>query len=643
MAERVRRRCGRGLRSAVDVSAWLLKWAAGLGDMAYQPIENYGIIGNMRTAALVGMNGSIDWFCFPYFDSPSVFAAILDDEKGGRFEIAPHEGGIRTKQFYWPETNVLITRFLSPNGVGEIEDFMPAGLSRESRWHDQLVRRVRVTRGTLTFGMRCRPAFDYARAPHRTTITEHGANFQSAALSLGLATAIPLSSDERGVQAKFVLQEGQAAVFVLRRLDPEEFCDRCPSQEETQELFERTVNYWHQWLSKCTYTGRWREMVYRSALTLKLLTFEPTGAIIAAPTCSLPETLGGVRNWDYRYTWIRDASFTVYGLLRIGFTEEADRFMEWLDARAREVEADGSLQIVYGIDGRHDLAECRLDHLDGYRGSRPVRIGNGAYQQVQLDIYGELLDSLYLYNKYVMPIGYDAWTSIRRRLNWLCDNWQQPDEGIWEVRGGRRHFVYSKLMCWVAMDRGLRLAEKRSFPADRARWLQVRDQMYEEVMAKGWSAKRQAFVQHYDSESLDASNLIMPLVFFLSPNDPRMLNTLKAINRSPKDGGLVSDGLVFRYDSETGEDGLHGREGTFNMCTFWLVEALTRAGRVDRAKLREARLLFERMLGYANHVGLYAEEIGGSGEALGNFPQAFTHLALISAAFNLDRALGKKT
>ncbi|HKN88461.1 MAG TPA: glycoside hydrolase family 15 protein [Nitrospiraceae bacterium] len=610
--------------------------------MAYQPIENYGIIGNMRTAALVSMNGSIDWLCFPHFDSPSVFAAILDDNKGGRFQISADQDGLSTKQFYWPETNVLVTRFYSSNGIGEIEDFMPAGLPRESLWHDQLIRRVKATRGIVTFEMRCYPAFDYARAPHQTIITEHGAHFQSAALSLGLATAVPLSSDDRGLRARFVLEEGQAVVFVLGHLPSGESCGRCPSQDETQELFERTVHYWHRWLSKCTYTGRWREMVYRSALTLKLLTFEPTGAIIAAPTCGLPESLGGVRNWDYRYTWIRDASFTLYGFLRIGFTEEADRFMEWLEARTREVEGDGSLQIVYGIDGRHDLTEYTLDHLDGYRGSKPVRIGNGAYNQLQLDIYGELLDSLYLYNKYVMPIGYDAWTGIRRRLNWLCDNWQRPDEGIWEVRGGRRHFVYSKLMCWVAMDRGLRLAEKRSFPADSARWLQVRDQMYEEIMAKGWSDTRQAFVQHYDSQSLDASNLIMPLVFFLSPNDPRMLKTLESINRSPKEGGLVSDGLVFRYDSETGEDGLHGREGTFNMCTFWLVEALTRAGRVDRAKLREARLLFERMLGYANHVGLYAEEIGGSGEALGNFPQAFTHLALISAAFNLDRVLGQK-
>lgn len=537
---------------------------------------------------------------------------------------------------------MLVTRFHAASGVAEIQDFMPVGLPLESPWQHQLIRRVRVTQGKMEFRVCCHPAFNYARTPHRTILTKQGASFHSPELSLGLATDVPLTMDNRGASAVFKLEEEQTAVFVLCPIGSGDDCGPWPSSAEADALFEQTVNYWRRWLSKCTYTGRWREMVYRSALTLKLLTFEPTGAIIAAPTCSLPGNLGGARNWDYRYTWIRDAAFTLYGLLRIGFTDEAISFMKWLGARAGEVEPDGSLQIVYGIDGGHDLTEETLDHLDAYRGSRPVRIGNGAYRQLQLDIYGELLDALYLYNKYVMPIGYELWTRIRKRLDWLCENWQQPDEGIWEVRGGRRHFVYSKLMCWVAMDRGLRLAEKRSFPADRARWLAVRDQIYEEVMTKGWSTTRQAFVQHYDSESLDASNLIMPLVFFLSPNDPRMLKTLDAINRSPKRGGLVSDGLVYRYDSETGEDGLDGKEGSFTMCSFWLVEALTRAGHVDHTKLSEARLLFERMLGHANHVGLYSEQIGPQGDALGNFPQAFTHLALISAAFNLDRALGKK-
>lgn len=610
--------------------------------MTYQPIQNYGIIGNMHTAALVGLNGSIDWLCVPHFDSPSVFAAILDDEKGGCFEITTDEADLSTKQLYWPDTNVLLTRFHTSRGIGEIQDFMPVGLPAGSPWQHQLVRRVRVTQGSIRFRIRCHPAFNYARSSHRTIVDKKGAAFHTPELSLGLATNIPLTGDDWGVSALFTLEEEQTAVFVLRSIEPESDCGPWPSSAEAADLFEQTVKYWHRWISRCTYTGRWREMVRRSALCLKLLTFEPTGAIVAAPTCSLPETPGGIRNWDYRYTWMRDAAFTVYAFLKIGFTEEADRFLKWLAARAKEVEADGSLQIVYGIDGRHDLTEQTLDHLKGYRGAQPVRIGNGAYSQLQLDIYGELLDAVYLYNKHVMPIGHETWTRIRHRLDWLCEHWHQPDEGIWETRGGRRQFVYSKLMCWVALDRGLRLADKRSFPADRTRWLQVRDQIYEDIMRHGWNTECRAFVQHYDSDVLDASNLIMPLVFFLSPNDPRMLDTLAAINRPPRHGGLVSDGLVYRYDSETGEDGLHGREGTFNMCTFWLVEALARAGRFDRTKLDEARLLFERMIGYANHVGLYAEQIGAGGEALGNFPQAFSHLALISAAVNLDRSLGNK-
>jgi len=611
--------------------------------MAYQPIENYGLIGNMRTVALVGMNGSIDWFCFPHFDSPSVFAAILDDTKGGRFSIAPVDGDVKSKQVYWPDTNVLITRFYSEDGVGEVEDFMPAGMGSGSEWHDQLVRHIKVVRGRMRFRLACHPAFNYARTPHATRLSPHGAGFYTDILKLGLATALPLKLDERGVCAEFVLQEGEEAVCVLRKIADEAGCGAAPRDEEVRALFETTVGFWRTWLSQCTYKGRWREMVQRSALVLKLLTFEPTGAIVAAPTCSLPEGIGGVRNWDYRYTWIRDAAFSLYGLLRIGFTREAAAFMDWLTAREPQPsDAPGPLQIVYGIDGRTDLKEEILDHLDGYKGSRPVRIGNGAYTHLQLDIYGELLDAVYLYNKYGTQISYESWIYLRDILNWLCVNWTQADEGIWEVRGGRRHFVYSKLMCWVALDRGLRLADKRSFPADRLKWLSVRDQIYEEIMTKGWNSSRQSFTQYYGSDSLDASNLIMPLVFFVSPTDPRMLKTLDAINRPPAEGGLVSDGLVFRYDAAKGDDGLHGTEGTFNMCSFWLVEALTRAGREDRRRLDEARLLFERMLGYANHVGLYGEETGHHGEALGNFPQAFTHLALISAAFNLDRVLGQK-
>jgi GH15 family glucan-1,4-alpha-glucosidase len=621
-----------------------LDFAHGGRCMAYQPIENYGIIGDMHTAALVGMDGSIDWFCYPHFDSPSVFAAMLDDKKGGYFKIAPTAANVTHKQFYWPETNVLVTRFLSADGVGEITDYMAVtGDGRDDRHHPhQLFRRLSVIRGEMAFRMECYPAFNYARAEHKVSISSEGACFNSPDLSLGLSTRIPLQQRENGAVAEFTLGEGETALFLLQEIEAGEGCGLSLSAEEATENFKNTVAFWRRWLSKSTYEGRWREIVQRSALALKLLTFEPTGAIVAAPTASLPEGIGGERNWDYRYTWIRDAAFTLYGLLRIGFTEEAAQFMKWLEARSRELNPDDSLQIMYGIDGRHNLTEKTLDHLEGYKGSSPVRIGNGAYNQLQLDIYGELLDSVYLFNKYGSPISYDLWSYLRKLINYVCDNWQRPDEGIWEVRGGAEHFVYSKLMCWVALDRGLRLADKRSFPAERDWWLKVRDQIYEEIMAKGWNSEREAFVQSYASNSLDASNLMMPLVFFLSATDPRMLNTLEATLQPPEKGGLLSNSLVYRYNLEETSDGLRGKEGTFNICTFWLVEALTRAGRADPAWLDQARLMFEQMLGYANHLGLYSEQTGPRGEALGNFPQAFTHLALISAAFNLDKSLGKK-
>lgn len=616
--------------------------------MPYQPIENYGIIGNMYTTALVGLDGSIDWFCFPHHDSPSVFAAILDDRKGGYFKISPllmDEAGnqLTCKQLYWPGTNVLITRFLMPEGIGEIIDFMPVGVSQEDPNYQGLVRQVRVERGTITFVAECIPAFNYARDVHQLTLTETGAHFVSDQLSLALVTDVPLQQQADGVLSKVTLKEGETATFVLRELKPTT-CGLTLNDRKTRELFEYTVEYWQRWLGQCTYKGRWREMVERSALVLKLLTFEPTGAIVAAPTCSLPEELYGERNWDYRYTWIRDAAFTLYALLRIGFADEAAKFMNWLENRCHECakdsfSQDGPLRIVYSINDRSPLQEEILEHLEGYKGSGSVRIGNAAQAQLQLDIYGELMDSVYLYNKYGVPISYDLWTYLRDLLNWVCNNWQRPDQSIWEVRSQAQHFVYSKLMCWVALDRGLRLADKRSFPADRHRWTQTRDQIYEDIMEKGWSPEQQAFVQAYGSQALDASTLIMPLVFFLSPNDPRMTKTLQAIRRSPQAGGLVSGGQVYRYNIDEAADGITGDEGTFNICTFWLVEAMTRAGRVDPKQLEAARLLFEKMLSYANHIGLYAEEIGPDGAALGNFPQAFTHLALISAAWNLDKAL----
>lgn len=609
--------------------------------MSYQPIESYGIIGDMHTVALVGMDGSIDWLCLPRFDSPSIFAAILDDAKGGRFAIHPTGEDTVHKQLYWPDTNILVTRFLSKDGVGEIVDFMPVDPSAGGPLERWLIRRVQVVRGSMQFRLLCRPAFDYGRQQHEVHVTGSSACFLGPGQTVELSGDVPLSAYGPAVTAEFDLRDGDVTTFLFRNV-PKEACGEPMPETRAEELFRSTAAYWRRWIGKCTYKGRWREMVERSALALKLMTYEPTGAVVASPTCSLPETLGGVRNWDYRYTWLRDAAFTLYAFLRIGFTEEAAQFVNWLEARCHDLNPDGSLQIMYGLDGHKTLVEETLDHLEGYRGSKPVRIGNGAYNQLQLDIYGELMDSVYIYNKHGSPISADLWQHLRRLVNWVADNWERPDEGIWEVRGGRQHFVYSKLMCWVALDRALRLADKRSFPADRVRWIQIRDKIYEQILTEGWNQRKQSFVQHYGSDSLDASNLIMPLVFFMSPTDPRMLKTLDAMMKPPAEGGLVSNSLVYRYDQDTGVDGLAGEEGTFNMCTFWLVEALTRAGRVDRSKLDEARLMFEKMLGYANHLGLYAEETGPRGEGLGNFPQAFTHLSLISAAFNLDRALSQR-
>jgi GH15 family glucan-1,4-alpha-glucosidase len=610
--------------------------------MSYQPIENYGIIGNMRTVALVGMNGSIDWYCCPHFDSPSIFGAILDDKKGGCFRISADSDGVRHKQFYWPSTNVLVTRFLMADGIAELEDFMPVGLPSDSPEYRHVYRRIRCVRGSVRISVACRPAFDYGRATHDTLIEANGATFKTGSLTLALSTAVPLNNDGRGgVSAEFMLSEGKSQVFILRDDGNEGGVPRPPSEEEVERLLRGTVKFWQDWLSACTYRGRWRDQVHRSALVLKLLTFEPTGAIIAAPTTSLPEVIGGARNWDYRYTWMRDAAFTVYAFLRIGFRDEAAAFMGWIeDYASKHARPQEHGAVVFTIHGDNQLPEQTLDHWEGYRGSSPVHIGNDAVSQFQADIYGELMDAFYLSNKYVSPTSYDVWVKIRTRLEWICDNWQLPDAGIWEMRNRHQHFVYSKVMNWVALDRGIRLADKRALPADRAKWMRERDLIYEEVMTKGWNEKRRAFTQFYGSEDLDASLLIMPLVFFMAPTDPRMLSTISAILKNPRDGGLVSDSLVYRYPPQPRIDGLPGEEGTFNMCSFWLVEALTRAGQVFPERLDQARLLFERVLGYANHLGLYAEQTGRQGEALGNFPQAFTHLALISAAFNLDRSLG---
>ncbi|MFB4263064.1 glycoside hydrolase family 15 protein [Nonomuraea sp. GTA35] len=600
------------------------------GDPRYLPIGEHGLIGDLRTVALVGTNGTIDWYCCPRFDAPSVFGSLLDAGRGGSFELAA-DVPYTTKQFYFPDTNVLITRFFADDGVGEIQDFMPIeGDTSEADRH-RLIRRVTCVRGTLPFRALVAPRFDYARQPHSVTQEGGLTFFESPSLTLELVSSVPVEHDGRDVRSRFVLREGELAVFALDRLVSGVEPRGCPL-EEAERLFTATVAFWRRWLSASRYRGRWREIVHRSALTLKLLTYAPTGGIVAAPTTSLPEQIGGRRNWDYRYVWVRDAAFCVYALLRLGFTEEAEAFMGFLDKHVRMegTGPSGPLQIMYGIDGRSDLPEEELPHLDGYRGSRPVRIGNAAVDQLQLDIYGALIDSVYLYNKWGTPISSRRWDELCTLVNWVCDNWDQPDEGVWETRGGRRNFTYSRLMCWVAIERAMRVAGQRGLPADIPRWRENRDAIYRDIMRHGWSERLQGFVQHFDDELLDAAVLMMPLAKFVSPTDPKWLSTLDALG-----GSLVSDSLVYRYDPELSPDGLEGPEGTFSICSFWYVEALARAGRVE-----EARLAFEKMLTYANHLGLYAEQIGHTGEQLGNFPQAFTHLALISAAFNLDHALG---
>ena len=608
--------------------------------MAYLPIEDYGLIGNMRSAALVGTNGSIDWFCFPHFDSPSVFAAILDENKGGRFQIAPVDERFHTKQFYWPETNVLITRFHCDDGIVELTDYMPVGKDIKEEEDFRIIRRVKGVHGIVKMRINCSPAFNYARDDHEISLSDKGAAFHSEELSLALASNIPLEKSKNNILSEFEIKEEESVVLVLHKICKGEDCGLEFSEEQEHDRFLNTVNYWKAWISKSQYKGRWREMVNRSALILKLLTFEPTGAIVASPTCSLPEGIGGSRNWDYRYTWVRDAAFTVYAFMRIGFTQEAADFMNWIVQRTNDADENGTLQIMYGIDGRKKLDEEELDHLEGYQNSSPVRIGNAAYDQLQLDIYGELMDSVYLFNKHGDPIPLRTWKAMTRHVDWVCENWDKEDEGIWEVRSGKHHFIFSKMMCWGAIDRAVRLARKRSFPADLNRWINVRDEIYNTIMERGWNKEIQSFVQYYDSEILDASNLMMPLIFFVSPTDPLMIKTLERIMKSPDKGGLLTNSLVYRYNNLHVKDGISGQEGTFNMCTFWLVEALTRAGNNDPEKLEDAYLIFEQMLGYANHLGIYSEEIGLSGEALGNTPQAFTHLALISSAYNLDKALG---
>jgi len=607
-----------------------------MGD--YPLIADHGLIGDLQTSALVSTDGSVDWFCAPRFDSPSIFGALLDHARGGHFRVRPTVEAFTSKQLYFPDTAVLVTRFMTEAGVGEVVDFMPVTGGTVASPRHRLVRMLRCVRGQMTFAVDIAPRFDYGREPHETHLTDDGIVFEGKRTSMTV-NLVKEPGDERlgrfGVDddgdfhAELTLHGGEMRGLVL------ETDTAGPVRQvrvtEAWRLFDETVRFWESWLAQSTYSGRWREELNRSAITLKLMTYAPSGGLVAAPTAGLPEQVGGERNWDYRYTWVRDASFSVYALLGLGFTDEAVALGHWMRDRIEERTGDGAtpLNIMYRIDGSSDLSEEILEHWEGYRGSSPVRIGNGAAEQLQLDIYGEALDSFYFADQRGLQAGHRGWLSICTLLDWVVDNWDQPEEGIWETRGGRQDFTYGRLMNWVALDRGIRLATSHGRPGPLDRWRKERDAIYNQVMERGWSPRRQAFVQHYDTEVLDAALLRMPTVGFITPNDPMWASTLAAM-----DTELVTDSLVYRYNPEASPDGLRGSEGTFSLCTFAYVESLARAGQLDKA-----RVTFEKMLTYANHLGLYSEEIALTGEQIGNFPQAFTHLALIDAAITLDRQL----
>ncbi|MFI5271980.1 MAG: glycoside hydrolase family 15 protein [Ktedonobacterales bacterium] len=618
----------------------------------FSAIADHGLIGDLQTAALVATDGTIDFYCCPRFDSPSVFAALLDPQRGGYFRVSADEPDCVTKQLYFPDSAILITRFMAESGVGEVIDFMPIDRPQRATAHHELVRRVRVVRGEMRFSLQCAPRFDYGRQAHEFELAEHGAVFSTPELTLTLHVDTSLARDPTvrvassvaqppepihlvrngdDISATFTLHAGQVATLVLE--SSPESSPGAITADAVNEMMLQTGQFWRDWLSASTYEGRWREMVNRSAMTLKLMTYAPSGALVAAVTTGLPEQIGGERNWDYRYTWIRDSSFSVYALLGLGYKAEATAFLQWVNARVSEQVGGHNgappLKLMYRVDGSSDLHEESLDHFEGYLHSRPVRIGNGAADQLQLDIYGELADSLYLADTQGLRVGHPGWTHLREALDWLCEHWDQPEEGIWETRGGQQPFTYGRLMSWVAMDRAIRIAEHHGLPADLPRLTATRDAIYQQIMEKGWNARRGAFVQHYNTDVLDASLLLMPLVGFISPQDPMWLSTLRAM-----DAELVSDSLVYRYNPSASPDGLRGHEGTFSIATYWYVDALARSGRLE-----EARLTFEKMATYANHLGLFSEQIGLTGGQQGNFPQAFTHLALINAALNLNYQL----
>lgn len=588
----------------------------------YTPIEDYGVIGNLHTIALVSLKGSIDYLPFMRIDSPTVFVKLLDNRKGGQFSIFPANGFIKSSQFYLKDTNILITRFHTQTGIAELTDYMPVN---EQEFNCAVIRQLRTVKGKVDFLMECVPAFNYARSKHVALPEQSGCLFtsqNSRQTAIRLTTSVSLHIKDDCAYAQFGLNENEECFFLFEAAHS--------TSQRTGDInlylktsFKSTYSFWKQWISKCNYQGPWKDEVVRSSLALKLLISHTYGAPVAAATFGLPEAIGGERNWDYRYTWIRDAAFTMYVFMEMGFYDEADKFIEWIKQQCTK----GNLQLLYAVDGSKNLEETELNHLEGYKQSKPVRIGNGAYNQLQIDMYGELLDTVYIFVNYARPITIEFWQEIKKQIDIVIDNWKLPDSSIWEVRGGKQEFLFSRLMCWVALDRAIKIAEHCSFPYPEEHWKKVRNEIYNSIFENFWNPQIESFVQYKGSNRTDASMLLMPLVNFISPYSAYWQSTIKAIENE-----LALGVLIYRYKDDSLFDKFRGSEGSFTICSFWYVECLAKSGQAEKAML-----YFEKLSGYANHLGLYAEQIGLDGRHLGNFPQAFTHLSLISAAIELTK------
>jgi GH15 family glucan-1,4-alpha-glucosidase len=592
----------------------------------YKPILGYGVIGNTRTVALVGYDGSIDWCCMPNFDSPSIFAGLLDSRAGGRWQIVP-KGRALSTQRYVEYTNILQTEFTREGSKVVLTDFMPSSLLNEV-WAapPEIHRVVECTEGSASMLMTLEPRPQYGRVTPDLKKSKHGVGMADKKDELALSSTVDVRVRGRGMaKSEFMLSEGERAVFVLSY---GEYEPRNVENYQTSSQLLKTEAFWKYWVSNLRYRGKWSQAVLRSALALKLLVYSPTGALVAAPTASLPESIGGERNWDYRYSWIRDSATSLWAFYVLGDRSESEGYLHWLVNSNPSLDLD--LRLMYTVDGHSHIAESVLNHLEGYRGSGPVRVGNAAVRQVQLDAYGYMLDALYFSSRHGMTVTEEMYHRFVKALaRQICNRWRRKGNGIWEIRGRKRHYVYTRAWCYAGLARAVSVAKTTGHRNDAEEWLRTMKAIKDEVLRKGWDEKKRTFVMSYESKDLDAACLMLPLNGFISAKDKRMTSTMEAIAE-----GLGEGPLLYRYRID---DGLEGKEGAFVLCSFWMVACLAKAGKVGAAER-----MFEKLLGYANHLGLYSEEIDPStGQGLGNFPQAFSHMGLIMAAHELEKAVRK--